>query len=432
MGRTKAFNKKKIRRMNDFISQLPDEILHNIISHLSLNEAAATSILSARWRHQWKTVDYPTFDIDLPHLISISTRNKSLGKSRIVSLVSAILDQYQGSIIQELKIRFPTTQVVSFWSSEDMSPFFSWINTAFQRRVRNLVLDLQVFVLNPIDLDLLPSNFVSLVSLRLVGFKYLLGDALIHCFLSSCRSLQVLCIDRFVGLENLKICSSELKRLTISDSYVNFLEISAPSLVSFEFRHISGITVCFKDAPSLKQISLEGYNSYEHLLSKNLSPILGILSQLDSLALTQRYDSNSTRRRRIRNFPVLKNLKQLQLSEFRLTEFYYRDLAYTLIPLLQASPELLKLSLINFQYSFNPLKSVLKPFPMCSHRHQCLEVVEIVGFGGSDHEIELVKFLADYAASSMKKIIVHAANSKRLRQLKRRLPSTVVVELQII
>ncbi|KAL9272904.1 putative F-box protein [Drosera capensis] len=38
----------------DRISELPDEVLCCILSHLSLQEAARTTILSCRWRYVWK------------------------------------------------------------------------------------------------------------------------------------------------------------------------------------------------------------------------------------------------------------------------------------------------------------------------------------------------------------------------------------------
>ncbi|XP_050238011.1 putative F-box/FBD/LRR-repeat protein At3g49030 [Mercurialis annua] len=417
MGRMNALPKKYTGRMKSCLSEFPDEILQEIISHLSITEAAATSVLAARWRHLWKTVDYPIFDIALPHLIS--KHATSFEQQRIFSLASAILDQHHGSTIHELRIGFPNS---CFGISVDMVPFFCcWINTAFQRRVRKLVIDLPVTIRNPINSNLLPSNFTSLVSLKLRGFIYVLSHTLIDYFLSNCPFLQELYVHRLIGLENLIICAPNLKHFTFSHSYVDYLEISAPKLVSFEFRHDSKPLICFKMVPSLKHVSLEGCTSYANLQSKNIKDTL---SQLDSLALTLCYSLNITRSRPITNFPMLKNLKQLKLSKF-----YYTDFGYMLIPLLQVSPGLLKLSLINFRKSFDRRKSALNCFAMCSHRHQCLEVVEIVGFQGLNEEIEFACYLTCFAAASIKKIIVHADSSKGLLQFRRRLPSAVALVL---
>ncbi|XP_050238004.1 F-box/FBD/LRR-repeat protein At5g22660-like [Mercurialis annua] len=415
-------------RMKDYMRELPDEILEKIISYLPLNEAAATSILSTRWRHLWKTVDYPIFDIDIQRLISINRRNKSLGEKRIFCLVSAILDQYQGSTIDELRIRFPHTSVVNFWSSDDMTPVISWINTAFQKRVKNLELDLQVFVRKAIDIHshLLPCNFISLVSLRLVALTYL-SHSLIHYFLSNCPFLRELYMERITSLPDLIICGPKLKHFTLIDSDVESLEISAPNLVSFEFSNDIEPTICFKNTPSLKHVSLEGYDSYVPLVSGNLDPILNLVSHLDSLALTQSDEPEISWRRPFLNFPTLGSLKQLQLS----TCHYNAVALDTLILLLNASPELIKLSVIILEDEFGGSKSERNCFTMCSHHHhQRLEVVEIVGFGGSEREIEFAGCLADYAAASIKKIIVHPGDSKAgLLQLRRRLPSAVKLHI---
>jgi hypothetical protein len=59
LKRTKKGNN---HRDKDMISELPDEILHCIISSLSIDEIFRTSILSKRWKHLWKNVLHLDFD----------------------------------------------------------------------------------------------------------------------------------------------------------------------------------------------------------------------------------------------------------------------------------------------------------------------------------------------------------------------------------
>ncbi|XP_050232868.1 probable FBD-associated F-box protein At1g32375 [Mercurialis annua] len=413
----------------DYLSELPHEILESIFSHLSIKEAAATSILSRRWRHLWKNIDYPILDIDLAALISISSYH-NLGSLRVRSeiprLVSTILDQHQGSTIHELKIRFPYHYLAQFLGKIDARSLVCWIKTAFKKKVKNLFLQLNTLggesITNACSFHTLPSSFSSLVSLHLVALHSLYSQTLIDYFLLNSPLLEVLFIRRCCGLTNLKISCLKLKHFTLTDTSTECLEISAPNLKSFNFRHKFQPTISFKNVPSLKHISLEGFDSYQFIVS-NLNSILDLLTQLDSLALTilgRAYITSSP----IINFPILKNLKQLHLSVN-----CYSDLVNTLTPLLQAPPELLKVSLIN-------LKNGVYPYARweaaLNSRYQCLEVVEIVRFVGSDEEIEFAGYLAENAAS-LQKIIVHAhesVHSDGLLRLERRLLSSV--ELHII
>ncbi|XP_050231825.1 F-box/FBD/LRR-repeat protein At5g22660-like [Mercurialis annua] len=317
--------------MDYLISELPDEILESIISHLSIKDAAATSILSRRWRHLWENIDYPILDIDLAALISISTYENLSSqpvRSEILSLVSTILDRHQGSTIHELRIRFPY-----------------WIKTAVKKKVKSLFLQFNTLCGNSITytwlFDTLPSSFSSLVSLRLVALHSLYSRTLIDYFLLNSPLLEVLFIQRCSDLTNLKIHCPKLKHLTLSDNDIGCLEISAPNLESFKCRQESEPILLFKTVPSLKQISLEGFDSYRLIVSTYLNPILGLLSQLDSLALTKLHHADIISSPII-DFPILKNLKQLDLSVSR-----YHDLVDTLTPLMQASPKLLNVSIIN-------------------------------------------------------------------------------------
>ncbi|XP_050234932.1 F-box/LRR-repeat protein At3g26922-like [Mercurialis annua] len=416
--------------MDYLISELPDEILENIISHLSIKDAAATSILSRRWRHLWKYIDYPILDIDLADLISISSYENPSSqpvRSEILSLVSTILDRHQGSTIPELRIRFPYCYS-SFGGEVDARPLVCWIKTAVKKKVKNLFLQFNTLggntITNARTFRTLPSSFSSLVSLCLVALHSLYSRTLINYFLLNSPLLEMLFIQRCSGLTNLKIYCPNLKHLTLSDTSTEHLEISAPNLESFKFQHDSQPTLVFKNVPSLKHISLEGFDSYRLIVSSNRNPIFRLLTQLDSLALTKLSQADITSSPII-NFPVLKNLKQLDLSINS-----YSDLLNTLIPLLQASPELLKVSLINLE---NGVYGCSRGEYALSSRHQCLEVVEIVGFMGSGEEIELAGYLAEYA-TSLKKIIVHphyeSVHSGGLVRLRLRLPSPV--ELQII
>ncbi|XP_050231827.1 F-box/FBD/LRR-repeat protein At5g53840-like [Mercurialis annua] len=272
--------------MDYLISKFLDEILENIISHLSIKDAAATSILSHRWRHLWKYIDYPILDIDLSALISISTYENLSSqpvRSEILSLLSTILDQHQGSTIPELRIRFPYCYS-SFRGEVDARPLVCWIKAAVNKKVKNLFLQFNTLGGNTITnarvFRTLPSSFSSLVSLRLVALHSLYSQTLINYFLLNSPLLEVLFIQRCSGLTNLKIYCLNLKHLTLSDISIERLEISAPNLESFKFQHESEPTLLFKNVSSLKHMSLEGFDSYRLVVSSNRNPIFANSTRL--------------------------------------------------------------------------------------------------------------------------------------------------------
>lgn len=51
-----------MNNQDDRISELPCEILVNVLSLLPLKEAAGTSVLSRRWRHVWESTMKLNFD----------------------------------------------------------------------------------------------------------------------------------------------------------------------------------------------------------------------------------------------------------------------------------------------------------------------------------------------------------------------------------
>ncbi|CAK8574985.1 unnamed protein product [Lathyrus sativus] len=89
---------------HDFISDLPDPILHVIISHLTIDEVLRTSILSKRWTHLWKNVSH--FDFDCTRMVNLEKIDSS-GKKRVIkidvmiydNMVNHILHQHQGNLI---------------------------------------------------------------------------------------------------------------------------------------------------------------------------------------------------------------------------------------------------------------------------------------------------------------------------------------------
>ncbi|KAK4434326.1 F-box/FBD/LRR-repeat protein [Sesamum alatum] len=88
----------------DRISNLPPDIIDNILKLLSLTDAVRTSILSRGWRYKWLTIPHLVFDDNF--LWKLPDRHTD-----IASIISQVLSLHKGSIVKfSLEIYSPSIQ----------------------------------------------------------------------------------------------------------------------------------------------------------------------------------------------------------------------------------------------------------------------------------------------------------------------------------
>ncbi|KAF2320559.1 hypothetical protein GH714_028281 [Hevea brasiliensis] len=100
---------EKSKEAVDYISELPEPILHHILSFLPIKEIARTSALSKTWFQAWKTV--PILKIDFPALMAgnrdrYTIQNLGLGIGTFRWIGYAL-----ESNVKHLKIRVGRTKV---------------------------------------------------------------------------------------------------------------------------------------------------------------------------------------------------------------------------------------------------------------------------------------------------------------------------------
>ncbi|KAA8532870.1 hypothetical protein F0562_033013 [Nyssa sinensis] len=101
----------------DWISQMPDEILVNILSLLTMKEAGSTSVLSRRWKNLWTfttgsmefdcSVIMWTLTIQRPELFYVARKS-------FVRWVNRILASHQGPTISDFRVVFDLDGVEAF------------------------------------------------------------------------------------------------------------------------------------------------------------------------------------------------------------------------------------------------------------------------------------------------------------------------------
>ncbi|XP_021740447.1 putative F-box protein At1g49610 [Chenopodium quinoa] len=245
---------KQLKPTRDRLSDLPDLALTHILSHLFVEEAARTTVLSKRFNSIWNSVS----------VLNFSDENSGKVGKFFISFVDIALQLHRRREIERFSVKFGYDFMFS--SSVD-----DWVEFAVKKQVKFLCLDLiQRRSSNRLQIPIIEyklpeilynyKNLVELVtnackisteglinwgSLKLLSVsKTKMNEELISRVLSGCPVLETLELREWSGFDKLKIESSSLRVLRIVEeqrpNYVVqpedncFLEVSGPNLVSLE------------------------------------------------------------------------------------------------------------------------------------------------------------------------------------------------------
>ncbi|CDO98687.1 unnamed protein product [Coffea canephora] len=414
----------------DFLGVLPDGILSKIISRLTLKEAVRTSILSKSWRAIWTS--HPCLLFDSASILGNKIHSKSMSccfgepdrqlqRLHFVEKVDHLMHQRRrGLRIDSLAIYFHL-------GKEFASHISEWIECAFAKGAEIIDLDLSESCSFKVDnvplaeferytfscsllaspnvrctlkhLRLTCCNFDSvptpgsLASLTTAELRDVnISDQQLENFLLTCLRLENLSLLACTNLVKLKFSCPKfrLKILSIQNCpRLDSIELGPESLTTFEYTGELA-TFSFKYAPRLTDmyLSFTGHNRQDgvssalsrfacdipHLRTLNLVSVLGMKTpELPDKVL---------------NFT---NVQELILTVF---PFHDEDKFDWIIYVLKTFTSLRSLQLNLFSPSYIR-KSNISPrqLPECTHRH--LTKLEINGFYGSPHEIELLEYLLD-------------------------------------
>ncbi|KAF8409355.1 hypothetical protein HHK36_005430 [Tetracentron sinense] len=274
------------RRMNesmveyDRITELPEPILHHILSFIPTRDVIRTSVLSKRWRCVWNS--FPILDFDCHNFLSAYS---SLPSSQIIENFMNIIDK-------SLRRREPNISIEKFrlvlneFEIEFTPRVNKWIEFAIESNVKELNLNIRnnygkermyglslslfaaesVMVLRLDGFQLVPSGvsrFSSLRSLSLIVMY--IDDQIIRDLIFRCPLIEILILKYCHGLEYLQVSSPQIKTLEVVwCSGLKSIEINTHSLQSFLYK--GGTISCEINAAGfsyLKTISLEGVKMTE-------------------------------------------------------------------------------------------------------------------------------------------------------------------------
>ncbi|KAL4554101.1 hypothetical protein LXL04_039779 [Taraxacum kok-saghyz] len=326
MGKDRGHKQQEID-----ISNLPDCILHHILSLMPTKEAVKTSILSTRWKNLWAFL--PTIVLDDGLLMA----KKVEDATSFVNFVERVLHLRGASNMEKLNLSCRVFQ--------DALKIRSWISDAIMHNVQEL--DLSLFANNP---SMIPKSIfdnTSLVSLKIrmncaielpshvsfpclktlhLFFVWFQNDDFTEKLFSGCPVLEELVLFKncFKNLKNFVITSSILKSLNIRDqTYFRVFEdvsgckikIDAPNLTYFEYLGYLSNEIILSNTSSLNksyiQIPAPGDRIYE--AANKAIDLLNQLQHVVSLTLSNHTLTTILFADNLR-FAVFPNLTHLTLS----------------------------------------------------------------------------------------------------------------------
>ncbi|EYU28497.1 hypothetical protein MIMGU_mgv1a020676mg, partial [Erythranthe guttata] len=262
---------------NDRISQLPDDILVDIISLLSLKKAVCTSVLSSRWRNLWKQ----TYRLNLDPHVCLKKGTRQLYESckvkrqKYVKWVNSVIRKHKAAILKDFVIRLRLS--VTF--QKDVT---RWIKFALVRHVQRLELDLTTnhssLTNCSLPEEMLTQN-MSTKSLKVLTLKsFNVTDEEIKFLLSNYPLLEELAVDFSPKLLNVEVCggpSLVLKHFEVTRCYgMNSIKVSAPNLTSLTIQSCSVFMKSVEvSAPNLTSLTVQ---KVESLLLENVPMLVNV------------------------------------------------------------------------------------------------------------------------------------------------------------
>ncbi|CAN0879120.1 Putative F-box/LRR-repeat protein At3g28410 [Linum grandiflorum] len=262
----------------DRLSNIPEEVIHHILSFLNTNSAVQTSVLSRRWRHAWKhlsVLDFLHYRHRMPlprfnvHKV-LSLRYRHLNLRKVVfhddivqfrtvpegkSLLFANVSRYALSHgVQHLEIVLNSDDYELTNPSVDSLGF----NSDNSSRLKTLKLELFSFS-NSFQRY---GNFLALEILDLCFCTFFVGpnEVLVDPF-SSLPSLKHLELSNFKIGDNadarFRISGLELLSLRLIPDEFHKMEIHAPKLERFYIEYIHLVEFAKLTLPSLDHAHIE-------------------------------------------------------------------------------------------------------------------------------------------------------------------------------
>ncbi|KAF3436734.1 hypothetical protein FNV43_RR19481 [Rhamnella rubrinervis] len=223
---------------DDYINELPDEILVLILCFVSIKEAIRTSLVSRRWKNLWTKV--PKLEFFCGHeALKEVLRPPNFKMYEYVNLVNQVVKLHDTATLEAFTIRFPLDSNYS----HDID---RWVEYAARKQVKKLELDF-----------CMKSRACTVLSYR----NFLASPAASRLYWL--KDLYLRGINVYDGvIESLFSNSPFIERLSVIDSQFLFIVVvnDAPNLKYLKLSHCNFLSRFHISAPNLNIIRLHLYN----------------------------------------------------------------------------------------------------------------------------------------------------------------------------
>ncbi|CAL5443732.1 unnamed protein product [Camellia sinensis] len=280
----------------DRISELPDSIIHHMMSFLNRSDVARTSVLSKRWHNLWAS--FPILNFDELHLeqrlngnpesmcwtqevftdgfmkhIDDRETTNSIFFNHVDRSLSRFIENKIKSNVEELDL----------WTYPEICALYNLTPSIFDAK------SMKALKLKDCNLGLpLCNETINFNSLQRLSLETLqIDEKVLQHFFSSCPLIEELVLIHCRGLNRFQVkCLHKLRKLTLvvkSRHPFNMVEIEAPSLEYFHYtnkKHSTHVkTFNMSRCQNLKHLSLCNTDIEEGIFHDLVSkfPLLEIL-----------------------------------------------------------------------------------------------------------------------------------------------------------
>ncbi|XP_050224279.1 F-box/FBD/LRR-repeat protein At1g13570-like [Mercurialis annua] len=364
----------------DRISDLPEDVLQNILMWLPIRDAVRTSILSSKWRNKWADVPQLLFDTTFTAISQETQTNKHL-----ITIYEVLL--LHSGPIHTFDLSFPglkscpeIDRFILFLSRKGLQDIKLCISSGYPHKLPSYLfsclqlkyLCLSLCILTP------PTTFQgfrTLIRLELLNVQL---PSNFKNFICNCWSLEELMLDDCSDISCLEISCPKLKLLYFKGSYQTLRLRNMP--------HLATVSIYVTEAKS------------EGLKIPDLIQVLQLhnLPAVKYLSVDYYFLKNMVVHDALKRHPTA--LKHLKTIRTFYVSFAILEEVTSVFHLLRSSP-----NLQNLQIQFHPeavepselleAEDFLKAEGQSDYSLNHLQGVKLQNFNSSRPEIEFVKFL---------------------------------------
>lgn len=292
---------------NDRLSNLPNDIVHHILSYLDNTEVMKTSLLARKWRDIWVSVPCLNFDLRefwkqnrLSYVECVSKfwlfikRAISIRKASTIYKVRLLCDYFDGYQLELLLFICAVRNVPELYISAGYGMQRCPLHCALPENVETITANIRYL------LDLEPfTGLWNVKTLHLVGVRF--PDAnIVERLFGDCGVLENLSIESccFLTIKSLKICSNKLRKLNFVNRGLGLygrkcifggqLELHTPNLESFCY---TGPAIRFSESSGmslLKNVSVLLRREFLHprVPSVHICTMVSAIHHVENLSLS--------------------------------------------------------------------------------------------------------------------------------------------------